>query len=226
MAFRRRSSSDFVLLDEPDDSRPVLIYVTAPISSKDFSYQTSSYRHFQRLPFLPNSVLKRDAKPYNLCLIEVNPHMEKVKEQICSVFYEYEKAAHKVVIINAHGTPEGVILKDRDRDSAGVILNGEHLAEFLSPHTHGHHIHVFVFSAHGHTFAQQFYSYLHEGTPTGASDTVAISYFTSKNKPTAWDMVATVGKGNVVVTQKLREFVKSIIAPNNPYRTLDNKIKP
>ena len=107
-----------------------------------------------------------------------------------------------------------------------MILDGKHLAELVLPHTDGQNIHMLIFSAYGHIFASEFYSYLHQGTQTNVRDSVAISYFTSTKKLTSWDMVSTIGNGNMVVTQKLREFVKSIIQPNNPYRTLEEKIKP
>lgn len=226
MAFKK--GIDFVQREREElvDYRPVLIYITAPINSKDLSSQTSNHKHFTQIPSLPEGVLKRDAKPYNLSLIEVNPDMERFKEQICAGFGQYKNAAHKVVIVNAHGTPEGMLLKDKDGESAEVVLDGQHLAEFVSPYTDGHNLHVIVLAAHGHIFSSQFYSYVQQGTPAGTSAKMAISYFTSKNKPTAWDMVSTIGNGNVEVTRELKEFVKSAIRPNNPYKTLEEKIKP
>lgn len=226
MSFRK--GVNFVQLerDELVEYRPVLLYITAPVRPKDFISQTPNHKHFTKLPSLPEGVLKRDANPYNLCLIEVNPDLELLKEQISAALGEYKKAAHKVIIVNGHGSPEGVILKETPRGSAEVILDGRQLAQFISPHTHGHNLHVFAFFAHGHTFASQFYSYVHDGTPADVSNVVAISYFTSKDKPTAWDMISTAGNGNVEVTRESREFVKTIIRPNNPYNTLEEKIKP
>ena len=213
-------------LDELSDCRPVIIYITALINRKDFSSQTSKYRYFMHPPSLPDGVLKRDANPYNLCLIEANPNITQLKEQISAAFGEYKEASHKVVILNAHGIPEGVLLKDKNSYSAEVILDGEQLAMLLSPYTDGRNLHVFVFSAHGHIFASQFDAYMSKDAEEDVNNAMAISYFTSKDKPTAWDMVSTAGKRNVVVTSELRDFVKSTIRPNNPYNTLEGKIKP
>ena len=225
MAFKKKI--DFVQLEREElvEFRPVLIYITAPITSKDFSSQTSNHREFTCIPPLPDGVLMKETKTCNLCLIEVNQDMDRFKQQISASFAEYKKAAHKVVIVNAHGTPEGMLIKENDESNTQVILGGQHLAEFISTHTDGNNLHVLVMAAHGHTFANQFYSYVQQRVSASVSDVMAITYFTSKNKPTTWDMVSTIGNGNVEVTRDLRDFIKSSVRPNNPYKILDMKLK-
>ena len=225
MAFKKGMNLVQMQRDELIDYRPVIIYITAPLSSKDIGFKTPNYKHFTSSTSFPEGVLRREANPYNLCLVQVNSEMERFKEQISTCLGEYKKAAHKIVIINAHGTPDGVKLKDADEGGTEVILDGHHLAKLLSPHTDSHNLHVFIFSVYGHTFAKEFYSCMRQEGEAGASDVMAISYFTSANKPTEWDRTATMGMGNVEVTSDLRGMVKSIIK-QSPYKTLDENIKP
>lgn len=226
MAFRK--GVDFVQLerDELVEYRPVVIYITAPVRHKDFSQQTSNHKQFNHTSNFPDGVLKKDANPYNLCLVEVNPDLEQLKEQLSAAFGEYTKAAHKVVVLNAHGSPEGIILKENTKGTPDVVIDGRQLAEMVSRFTDGHNLHIFAFFAYGHIFADQFYSYVRHGAPSGVGAVTAISYFTSKSKPTVWDVVCTAGNGNVEVTREIRDFIKNTIRPNNPYKTLEEKIKP
>ncbi len=226
MAFRR--GVDFVQLerDELVEFRPVVVYITAPVRHKDFSSQTSGHKHFSHLSNFPDGVLKRDANPYNLCLVEASPDVEQLKEQLSAAFGEYTKAAHKVVVLNAHGSPDGIILKENARGSPEVLIDGRQFAEIVSKFTDYHHLHVFAFFAYGHIFADQFYTYVRQGLPGDAGKVMAVSYFTSKSKPTVWDVVCTAGNGSVEVTREMRDFIKNTIRTNNPYKTLEQKIKP
>ena len=219
---------DFVQLerDELVEYRPVVVYITAPVRRKDFSSQTSCHKHFNHVSNFPDGVLKRDANPYNLCLVEASPDLEQFKVQLSAAFGEYTKAAHKVVVLNVHGSPDGMILKEDSGGSPKFLIDGRTFAEIISKYTDDHNLHVFAFFAYGHIFADQFYSFIRQECSTDVGKVMAVSYFTSKSKPTVWDVVCTAGNGNVEVTREMRDFIKNTIRTNNPYKTLEEKIKP
>jgi len=226
MAFRK--GVDFVQLerDELVEYRPVVVYVTAPVRRKDFSSQTSCHKHFSHVSSFPDGVLKRDANPYNLCLVEASSDVDQFKVQLSAAFGEYTKAAHKVVVLNVHGSPDGMILKENSNGCPQVQMDGRSFAEIVSQYTDDHNLHVFTFFAYGHVFADQLYSHVRQECPSNVSKLMAVSYFTSKSKPAAWDVVCTAGNGNVEVTREMRDFIKNTIRTNNPYKTLEEKIKP
>ena len=222
MAFRKKV--DFLQLerDELPHLRPVVIYITAPVHSKDFSMHSSQYKHFKAESGLPEGVLKRDANPFNLCLIEANQKLDKLNEQLVAALKTYKDSAHKVVVINAHATSKGVLLKEEGEEK--VLLTGRQLAEVVSTHTHKHHLHVFAITSYGHKFADEFYSYIQHNTQPEVNTLIAVTYFTTETSPTAWDKIATSGNGHVEVTREIGDFIKSTIEPNSPYKMLDTQV--
>lgn len=222
MAFRKKV--DFLQMerDELPHMRPVIIYITAPINSKDFSMRSSQYKHFKADSSLPGGILKREANPFNFCSIEATQKLEKFNEQLVAALEAYKDAAHKVVVINAHATSEGVLLKEEEEEK--VLLTGRQFAEVVSTHTHKHHLHVFAITSYGHKFADEFYSYIQHNTEPEINSLVAVTYFTTEASPTTWDKIATSGNGHVEVTREIGDFVKSTIEPNSPYKMLDTQV--
>ena len=225
MAFRKKV--DFVQMerDELPQLRPVIIFITAPVHSKDFTMKTSLYKQFKTDSTLPAGVLKKDANPYNLCLIEAEQNLEKFDEQLKTAIGQYREAAHKVVVINGRASTEGVFLKDEGGDgNEKLFLTGRHFAELISPFTHKHHLHVFTCTAMGHCFSKDFYTYISQNTEKEIHLLVAISFFTTEKSPNAWVQVSTSGNGNVEVTRDITDFVRSHILPNTPYKILDSSV--
>lgn len=212
-------------LDELPQQRPLILYITAPVHAKDHTLSTSNNKLFKPDPALPNGVRRRDAKPHNLCLVEAEWKLEDLETRVRAALDHHRDAAHKVVVVNAHGEREGLLLRDEGEER--VLLEGRRLAEMLTPHTHGRHLHVVVFAAHGHVFAEQFYNFVQgaECNTPEAREVMAITHFTSEATPTSWAMVTTAGNGHVEVTRELAEFVKSHVEPNSPYKILDAKVK-
>lgn len=207
-------------LDELPQLRPLILYISATVYNKDFTMSTSQNKRFNPDPALPNGVRRRDGKSFNFCLIEANSRMDDFSAQVAAALDYHRDAAHKVVIINAHGYSEGVVLRD---DAKKVMLDGRRFGEIVSSHTHKHNLHVIVFAAHGHVFSNCFYEYVQ--TVPEAAEVVAITHFTSQASPTSWAMITTAGNGHVEVTRDLGEFVKTNVEPNSPYKILDSKVK-
>ena len=135
MAFRR-GKVEFQQLEREQlpQLRPVIVYVTAPITSKDFGQRTSQYKHFKGDETnLPAGVLRRDHNPINSALVEANQTLERFDEQLVACLDQYKEAIHKVVVLNAHANETGVLLKDDGKENGEkVILTGRHLAELVS----------------------------------------------------------------------------------------------
>lgn len=143
----------------------------------------------------------------NFCLIEASPKVERLKEQLTLTLQYFKDAAHKVVVVNAHGEPEGVILKDEPGSSGEkVVIDGRKFAELVTPHTSKHNLHVIVFASHAHVFSDQFYNYVQRECPQEITDVTAITYFTSEASPTSWDKITTAGNGHVQVTRELGDL--------------------
>lgn len=200
-------------LDELPKQRPLILYITAPISSKDHALTTAQDKHFQSNPSLPNGVRQREGNTFNFCAVEVSPTLEVFEMQVASALDEYKEVEYKVVVINAHGSDEGVLFKD---EGEKVVLDGRRFGKIVAAHTHRHNLHVVVFASQGHKFSNEFYSYIKKDCPREVSDVVAITYFTSETSPTSWDMVTTAGNGHVAITRGIGDFIKSNIEPNSP----------
>lgn len=207
--------------------RPLILYVVAPVYTKDSSMHTNQNKLFKSNPSLPDSVRVRTGNNFNFCLIKPSPKIEELKEQLSVTLEYFKEAAHKVIVLNAHGEPEGVILQDETATGGEkVVINGRQFGELVTPHTHKHNLHVVVFASHAHVFSDQFYDYVQRGCPPEVTEVTAITYFTSESSPTSWDKITTAGNGNVEVTRELGEFVKTNIEPNSPYKILESKVQP
>ena len=214
-------------LEELPMRRPLILYLIAPVYSKDHAQFTGQNKLFKPDPSLPNGVRVRASKAgsgFNFCLIEASPNLERLKEQVSATLEHFKETAHKVLVVNAHGVPEGVVLKDEPGER--VIIDGRQFAELVTPHTHRHNLHVIVFASYAHVFSDQFYEYAKKGCPPEVTEVTAITYFTSEATPTAWDKITTAGNGHVEVTRELGEFVKTNIEPNSPYKILESKVQP
>ena len=205
--------------------RPVIIYITAPLTSKDFSQRSSQYKHFKEETGLPAGVLKRDSNPINCALIEANHTLERFDEQLVACVEQYKEAVHKVVVLNAHANAEGVLLHDDRKDNGEkLVLTGRHLAEVVSRYTHKHHLHVIAVTSYGHKFAEEFYSYVTHSTQSEVKSLMAITFFTTESSPTAWNQISTSGNGHVEVTRDVGDFIRSNVEPNSPYKMLDSQV--
>ena len=206
--------------------RPLILYLVAPAYSKDHTLQTNQNKHFKPNPSLPSGVRVKSSNHFNFCLIEANPELERLKEQLGSALEYFKDAAHKVVVVNTHGEPEGVILKDEPGSEGGkVVVDGRHFAELITPHTNKHTLHVIVFASHAHVFSSHFYDYVKKWCPPEVIEVMAITYFTSEASPASWDKITTAGNGHVEVTRDLGEFIKTNVEPNSPYKVLETKVQ-
>ena len=219
MAFKKKV--DFLQRerDELPHVRPVIIFITAP---PDSNSRTTQYKHFTTDSNLPAGVLKREANPIHFCLIEASSSLEAFSVQVTAALDEYKDAAHKEIILNAHAIPEGILLNKGEEET--VVLTGSHFADVVLSHTHGHFLQVFAFTAHGHTFAKGFYDAVKKSPNQELSSTVAITYFTSTASPNAWDKIATSGSGHVEVKRDLKDYIKTNIGPNTPYKMIDTQV--
>ncbi len=217
-------------LDGLPKHRPLILYVTAPVYPKDLTMATNQKKLFKPHPSLPEGVQQREGNQFNFCLIEANAAVEQLEMQLSSALNHYQEAAYKVVVLNAHGESRGVVLKDEGGRASPtrekVVLDGRQFAEIVSRRTHKHNLHVIVFSCHGHTFSNEFYTYVQTECTQDVTEVMAVTYFTSEATPTSWDKITTAGNGHVEVTRELGDFVKTNVEPNSPYRVLDTKIRP
>lgn len=218
MAFKKKV--DFLQRerDELPHVRPVIIFITAP---PDSTSRTAQYKHFVTDPNLPSGVLKREGNPINFCLIEASSSLEDFNTQVSAALDDYKDASHKEIILNAHATSDGILL---NKGEEMVVLTGSHFAEVVLSHTHGHFLHVFAFTSYGHTFAEEFYNAVKHSPNQELSSTVAFTYFTSTASPNAWDKIATSGSGHVEVARDLKDYIKTNVEPNTPYKMVDAQV--
>ena len=105
-------------LEELPAHRPAIIYVVAPVYSKDYTLCTNQNKLFKPDPSLPAGVRVRTNNTFNLCSVEANPTPGRLKEQLDGALRYFKDAAYKVVVLNAHGSSEGtVVLKDEPGSS-------------------------------------------------------------------------------------------------------------
>ena len=211
--------------NELPQRRPVIIYLVAPTISKDYTLRTPHYKHFKEEPELPAGIRKREGNPYNLCLIEANTSLERFDSQLVAAFDSYKEAAYKVLVINAHATAEGVLLKSEvGEGEEKVFLTGRHLAQLISEHTHKNFVHILVLTAYGHRFADSSYTFIQQGTHQDVRSLVAITCFTSEASPTTWDRLATSGNAHSEIKRDIGEFMHDTVEPNSPYKALDGQL--
>lgn len=219
MAFRKKVDFLQKERDELPQLRPVIIFITTP---PDATAQTSQYKNFKTEPNLPSGVLKREKSPINFCLIEADSSLKAFKTQLSAALEEYKDAPHKEIVLNALGSAEGILLSKEGEEA--VLLTGSYLAELVLPHTHGHFLHVLAFTSYGHVFAEEFCSAVKSASSKDQAATIAFIFFTSVASPTAWDKVAISGSGHVEVTRDLKEYIKTNIEPNTPYKMVDTRV--
>lgn len=215
-------------LEELPMHRPLILYLIAPVYAKDHAQHTSQNKLFKPSQSLPNGVRIRSSDAFNLCLVRADPNLESLRQQLSATLDYFKDAAHKVIVVNAHGAPEGVLIATGEPGTSGekVVLDGRQFAELVTPHTHTHNLHVIIFAAHAHVFSNQFYGYVRHDCPAEVTEVTAITYFTSEASPTSWDRITTAGNGNVEVTRELGEFIKTNVEPNSPYKILESKVQP
>ena len=225
MAFRKRVDFLQQERDELPHKRPVIIYIVAPTHSKDYTHRTPHYKQFKTEPELPAGVLKREGNPYNLCLIEANQSLEHFDSQLVAALEAYKEAAYKVLVINAHATAEGALLKTEvEEGEEKVFLTGRHLGQLVSEHTHKKFIHTLVLTVYGHKFADSCYTFIQQETHKDVCSLVAITCFTSETSPMAWDRLATSGNAHTEIKRDIGEFMRDTVEPNSPYKALDGQL--
>ena len=219
MAFRKKVDFLQVERDELPHLRPAIIYVVAAVDPSDHSTHTAQYKHFEADASLPAGILKREGNPYRFCLIEASSDPDQFDRQLTASLDSYKDASYKLLVINTHGAPDGIVLKNEG--DTKVSVSGAHFATVVAAHTHGKHLQVLVFAAHGHSFASEFYTYIMRETEKEVRTVLAITNFTSAAKPTAYDRPATSGNAHVEVKRDIRRVIKEHVDPNNPYKKLD-----
>ena len=228
MAFRKKTV-DFLQKerDELPTHRPAIIYLVCPVFSPDFQLHTPVYQQFKKDPCLPVGVSTREGNPYNSCLVEARPEPALLEEQLRATLDKYSSASYKVLIINGHGCPEGVLLKEGDGggdDGGKAVLEGSILAKLASRHYHNCHFHTVCLSAYGHKFAEDFTSSIIAacGDQKARRKMFAVTYFTSEAVPGAWQRPATVGEAHVELKRDISDFLSKHVQPNSPYKILDS----
>ena len=222
MAFRKKVDFLQKERDELPQVRPVVIYVVAPVYSHDYNMRGAKHKLFETNASMPAGVSHQEGNPYNFCLIEANPISSEFDTQLAAALDTYKEASHKVVVINAHATTEGIIIQDQDEEKE--IVTGRHFGEVISTHTHGNNIHVLVFAPYGHLFASSFYKFVQDGTQKEVQSVLAITSFTTEKSPLVWDTVATSGNAHIEVKRDIRQFVRNTVEPNTPYKILDGQL--
>ena len=230
MAFRKKTVD--LLQKERDElptHRPVIIYLVCPVFSPDFHLHTPIYSQFKKERGLPDGVSTREGNPYNSCLIEALPEPARLEEQLRAALDLHSSASYKVLVINGHGCPEGVLLKEREeRENEGgkATLTGNMLAELASSHFHNCHFHTICLTAYGHKLAEDFTSTIVAayGNQKERRKLFSVTYFTSEAVPGAWQRPATVGEAHAEFKRDMSDFLSKHVQPNTPYKILDTQM--
>ena len=151
--------------------------------------------------------------------------LEHFDSQLVAALDAYKEAAYKVLVINAHATAEGVLLKTEvGEGEENVFLTGRHLGQLISEHTHKNFIHTLVLTAYGHKFADSCYTFIQQETHKDVRSLVAITCFTSETSPVTWDRLATSGNAHTEIKRDIGEFMRDTVEPNSPYKALDGQL--
>ena len=224
MAFRKKTVEFWQKeRDELPAQRPVLIYLLCPAFPRDLEQRTPLYPHFKQAEGLPDGVLVRAGNPYNCCLVEGHNELGKMREQLIAALEWHKEASYKVLVVNGHGFPEGVLLSGAEEK---VFLTGAELAELAWRHYHDHHFLTVCSTAYGHKIGQAFIS----GIIRASGDQIelrklfAATYFTSETVPEAWQRPATAGGVHVELKRDITEFLTKHVQPNSPYKILDARM--
>lgn len=229
MAFRKKTV-EFLQKerDELPTRRPVIIYLVCPVRSRDFQQHTQLYSHFKKAQGITDGISTREGNPYNSCLVEAHPEPARLEEQLRATLEQYNEASYKVLVVNGHGYPEGVLVKEAEKDGEGgrVVVSGSSLARIASRHYHDCHLHIVCLTAYGHKFADDFTSGITAayGDQKAVRRLFAVTYFTSEAVPTAWQRPATAGEAHVELKRDISEFLSKHVQPNSPYKILDSRM--
>ena len=226
MAFRKKTV-DFLQKerDELPTRRPVIIYLVCPVLARDFQQRTQLYSQFQKAQGLPDGVFTRENNPYNSCLVEANRDTTRFEEQLEATLDKYKEASYKVLVVNGHGCPNGVLLNKGEEEDT-VVLTGGMLAMLASRHYHDCHFHTICLTAYGHKLADAFISAIVAayGDRKELRKLFAITYFTSEEVPEAWQRPATAGEAHIELKRDITEFLSKHVQSNSPYKILDSQI--
>lgn len=228
MAFRKKTV-EFLQKERAElpARRPVIIYLVCPLQSRDFQQQTMLYSQFKKAQGLPEGISTREGNPYNSCLVEANPEPAQLEDQLRATLEEYSDASYKVLVINGHGCPEGVLVKEgSEGDSGRAVLSGRSVAKLASRHYHDSHLHTVCLIAYGHKFADDFTSGIIEayGEQKEIRKLFAVTYFTSEAVPQAWQRAATAGEAHSELKRDILDFLSKHVKPNSPYKILDTQM--
>ena len=223
MAFRKKTVEFWQKeRDELSAQRPVLVYLVCPAFPRDRQQRTHLHSQFKEVQGLPEGVSVREGNPYNSCLVEGHAELGKLREQLRATLDWYKEASYKVLVVNGHGCPEGVLLSGGEEDKK-VFLTGGDIAELAWNHYHEHHFLAVCGTAYGHKVGDSFISGViaASGERTELRKLFAVTYFTSETVPKAWQRPATAGGVHVELKRDVTEFLTKYVQPNNPYKILD-----
>ena len=164
----------------------------------------------------------REGNPYTCCLLEAaeDGELATLRGRLEATLEHFRDASYKVLVVNGHGSPEGVKVGSKDE-----FLTGGELAELACSRHHDRHFLVVCAAAHGHKLGESFISRVAaacEGRPE-LRKLLAITYFTSESSPEAWQRPATAGGVHVEIKQDITDFLAKHVQPNSPYKILDTK---
>lgn len=221
MAFRKKTV-DFLQKerDELPTRRPVIIYLVCLASSGDLQQRTPAYSQFQKAEGLPDGVFTRGGNPYNYCLVEGVREASGLLEQVRIVLEKYSEASFKVLVINGHGCPEGVLLNRGEEEAEREVMTGAALAGLTSRHYHDCYLQTICLTTYGHKFADAYTSTAYGDKPE-LRKLFSVTYFTSDKAPEAWHHPATAGQAHVELKRDITEFLSKHVQPNSPYKILD-----
>ena len=218
MAFgRSKKTVDFLQKerDELPTHRPVIIYLTCPLSSRDAQQRTQAYSQLKKAEE-DGGILTREGNPYNICVVEAERELSRLEEQLGAALERYSEASYKVVVVNGYGTAEGVLLDNEEK----VVLTGEALATLAWPHHHDHHFHAVCIAKYGHKFGDSFMKRVSK--ESGEKKALfAVTYFSSEAVPEAWQRPATVGEAHIELKRDITDFLSKHVKPSSPYKILD-----
>ena len=212
-------------LDELPDRRPLILHLVFPARSTDYQRSTPQRQDFLQAKGLPEGVARREGNPNNHCLVEARAAPGELQAQLAAALEAHREAAYKVVVVNGHGCPEGVLLREDEGDER-VVLTGKALAEILSGHHHTTFMHLISLSAYGHKLAEDVMNFVRSTyKDDGAVRRLfAVTFFTSEGSPDAWERTATTGTAHVDLKRDVTGFLTRHVQPNSPYAVLDQRM--
>ena len=211
MAFRKKTV-EFLQKerDELPSHRPVIIFLVCPSSPEDLQQRTQAYSQFQPTQGLPEGVRVREGNPYTCCIVEAG---DGLVEQLRATLESFRDAAHKVLVVNGRGSPEGVLLEGEER------LTGSSLAQLAWNNCHDRHFHLVLGVSHGEQLSEAFFSEI-KGQEKAERRLFATTFFRSLDETA---VPATTGGVHSEIKQDMTGFLARHVRPNSPYKSLDAK---